>query len=78
MGEPGDLPIIGDWNGDGTDTIGVYRPKTAEFFLDDDNDGHPDQPSINFGVIGDFPIVGDWDGDGNDNIGVFRSIDPTT
>ncbi|MCK4458745.1 MAG: M23 family metallopeptidase, partial [Methanosarcinales archaeon] len=78
MGEPGDLPIVGDWNRDGRDTIGVYRPRTAEFFLDDDNDGVPDQPPINFGEIGDFPIVGDWNGDGNDNIGVFRSLDPDT
>jgi Tol biopolymer transport system component len=79
MGEPGDLPLVGDWDGsDGKDTIGVYRPKTAQFFLDDSNDGIRDYEPINLGVIGDFPIVGDWDGDGDDDIGVFRSLDPVT
>ena len=30
-----DLPVIGDWNGDGTDEIGVWHPgPTARFFLD--------------------------------------------
>ncbi|NQE46360.1 Cell surface glycoprotein [ANME-1 cluster archaeon GoMg2] len=79
MGEPGDLPLVGDWDGsDGKDTIGVYRPKTAQFFRDDNNDGVRDYELINFGDIGDFPIVGDWDGDGDDDIGVFRSLDFAT
>ena len=34
FGEPDDLPIIGDWDGDGDNNIGVYRPGTGEFFMD--------------------------------------------
>lgn len=33
MGE-GLIPIIGDWDGDGNDNIGVYRPSTEEFFFE--------------------------------------------
>jgi hypothetical protein len=25
FGDSGDLPLVGDWNGDGRDTIGVAR-----------------------------------------------------
>ena len=25
FGEPGDLPVVGDWNGHGIETVGVYR-----------------------------------------------------
>ena len=34
FGEPGDLPIIGDWIGDGIAHLGVYRPSTHAFILD--------------------------------------------
>ncbi len=29
-----DLPVTGDWNGDGKDEIGVWRPSTRKFLLD--------------------------------------------
>jgi hypothetical protein len=31
FGRPGDQPLIGDWNGDGVDTIGIYR--SERFYL---------------------------------------------
>ena len=27
------IPIAGDWDGDGTDTIGLYNPTTSTFYL---------------------------------------------
>jgi hypothetical protein len=36
-GDPGDKIVAGDWNGDGTDTIGVYRPSENVFFLKHSN-----------------------------------------
>jgi parallel beta-helix repeat protein len=75
FGEPDDLPIIGDWDGDGDDNIGLYRPgsTTGVFYLDIDNDGgSADIVTPEYGDLGDIPIAGDWDGDGDDNIGVYR------
>ncbi|MBI5556576.1 MAG: IPT/TIG domain-containing protein [Deltaproteobacteria bacterium] len=67
--EEQEIPLVGDWNGDNRDRIGLFSGHT--FFLDTNNDGHPDE-SIGFGRDGDIPVIGDWDGDGADGIGVFR------
>lgn len=76
FGDIGDYPLVGDWDGDGTDTIGVYRFETAQFFLDNDNDGDADD-SFNYGDSNknDFPIIGDWDNNRIDDVGVFRRLD---
>jgi hypothetical protein len=78
FGAIGDLPIIGDFNGDGYDEIGVYRPSNSKFYIDLNGSGRWEGPAggdiaYKFGVAGvDTPIIGDWDGDGIDNIGVHR------
>ncbi|MBI1765134.1 MAG: SBBP repeat-containing protein [Acidobacteria bacterium] len=71
FGVPTDKPIVGDWNGDGIKTIGLFRDGT--FFLHNRNEstGTPDL-QFTFGQAGDIPIVGDWNGDGVDTIGVYR------
>ncbi|MBI4439575.1 hypothetical protein HY638_01225 [Candidatus Woesearchaeota archaeon] len=66
------VPVVGDWNGDGTNTIGIYAPLTNTFMLRNTNNaGYPDI-QVAYGVAGDIPVVGDWDGDGDDTIGVYR------
>ncbi len=40
-----DLPLVGDWNGDGFDEIGAYRPSSQRFYFDMDGNlqyGAPD------------------------------------
>ena len=71
FGASTDLPIVGDWNGDGIDTPGLYR---NGLFILTDNASNPAVATYNFalGIAGDTPIVGDWDGDGKDSVGVFR------
>jgi hypothetical protein len=69
-GNPGDFPIVGDWNGDGTDTPGVVR--SGHWYLTD-TFGDPTTHDFAYGNPGDFPIVGDWNGDGTDTPGVVRS-----
>ena len=34
-----DLPVSGDWSGSGVSRIGVYRPQTGQWFLDQNNNG---------------------------------------
>ena len=70
-GVAGDYPITGDWNGDGVDTIGVYRGNT--FYLRNSNSAGYADVYFQFGQAGDQPVAGDWNGDGVDSIGVYRS-----
>lgn len=71
-GEPGDFAVVGDWNGDGIATIGVFRG--GVWYLDWDGDGRwgdGDRVAF-FGHSGDIPVVGDWTGDGRTKLGIFR------
>jgi hypothetical protein len=70
LGAPGDLPLAGDWDGDGHAEVGVYRPSESAFILF--SSGGKALPPIPFGAPGDLPVVGDWDGDGTTTIGTFR------
>jgi PKD repeat protein len=71
-----DIPVVGDWNGDGIDDIGIFRPSIHRFYLDLNNNGAWDGISIDattsFGAVGDIPVIGDWNGDNIDEIGIWR------
>jgi hypothetical protein len=69
-GLPGDYPVVGDWDGNGTATIGIYR--NGSFYLRNSNTVGFADIVFAFGTPGDQPIAGDWDGDGIDTIGVYR------
>jgi len=68
--QAGDVPVVGDWNGDGTSKIGLFRKGT--WYLDIDGTHQlPSSKAIGWGKEGDVPMVGDWNGDGRTKIGVF-------
>ena len=69
-GLPGDYPVVGDWDGNGTVTIGVYR--NGYFYLKNANTLGFAEVVFPFGTPGDQPIAGDWNGDGVDTIGIYR------
>jgi glucose/arabinose dehydrogenase len=72
-GMPGDVPVSGDWDGDGVRTVGIFRPSEAAWYLRNSNTtGIADLPPLQYGMPGDTPIAGDWDGDGTDTIGIYR------
>ncbi|MDP2606994.1 MAG: fibronectin type III domain-containing protein [Deltaproteobacteria bacterium] len=65
FGAPGDLPIAGDWSGDGISKIGIFRPSTQEWMLDLNGNGSWDGCDVDlciagFGAEGDVPVVGRW------------------
>ena len=71
----GTLPVVGDWNGDGIDTVGVmmYGQEAANavrWFLRDSNSAGPATYAMTFGTGRGYPVTGDWDGDGKDGIGL--------
>ena len=59
FGTSGDQPLAGDWNGDGKDTIGFFRPSTMAWNLDYDNNGVADK-TLTYGLSTDLPTTGDW------------------
>jgi hypothetical protein len=73
-----DFVVVGDWNGDGSDTAGVLRPggnavgPNTYFLATADVDGGGNPLSFTYGNPGDRPIAGDWNNDGVDTIGVYR------
>jgi hypothetical protein len=69
-GDPGDRPLTGDWNGDGTDTIGIWR--NGALYLKNVNTTGVADYVFGYGNPGDAPIIGDWNHNGTDKLGVVR------
>jgi hypothetical protein len=67
-----DIPIAGDWNGDGIRSVGVFRNGKWHFDVDGDGRWSEGDKVANFGQKGDKPVVGDFDGDGIEEIAIFR------
>jgi parallel beta-helix repeat protein len=71
-GNPGDEPLMGDWNCDGEQTPGMYRRSTGLVYLRNTNtQGNADSQYI-FGNPSDVPIVGDFNGNGCDTVSIYR------
>ena len=73
FGSAGDVPVVGDWNGDGVTDLGVVRGSEWVLALGPFADGvtPPVWRDLTFGQPGGVPVVGDWNGDGTDGIGSF-------
>jgi subtilisin family serine protease len=71
-GVGGDVPFVGDWNGDGVDTPGLRRPSNGFVYLRNSNSQGFAQIEFFYGVGGDVVFAGDWDASGGDSIGLFR------
>ncbi|NNC91642.1 MAG: hypothetical protein HKN80_04035, partial [Acidimicrobiia bacterium] len=71
-GIPEDMPLCGDWDGDGLETIGIFRPSSATFYLRNSNSLGFADSEFRFGQTGDIPLAGDWFGSGHDSAAVYR------
>jgi hypothetical protein len=72
FGNPGDKPFVGDFDGDGVDTVGLHRESTGlVYFRNSNSTGIADNEFI-YGDPGDKLVAGDWDNDGSDTVGVYR------
>ena len=72
-GDGEEIPVTGDWNGNGIRSIGTFRD--GEWQMDVNGDGKFDfrDETAQFGRAGDRPLVGDFDGDGVEEIAVYRN-----
>ncbi len=66
-------PVTGDWNGNGTRSIGTFEG--GSWRLDINGDGEYDHNDVfcQFGAEGDFPVTGDFNGDGISQLAVYRA-----
>ena len=76
FGTQNDVPVAGDWDGDGIADLAVYRAGTAGgqsyFLYRPSSIANSDFTAIPWGTAGDKPLVGDFDGDGKLDAAVFR------
>jgi hypothetical protein len=72
FGGDGDLPVVGDFNGDGIDDLGVYR--NGQWRLDTNGNHRLDATDrvLQFGGPHDKPVVGDFNGDGIDELAIYH------
>jgi hypothetical protein len=74
-GQPGEVPVRGDWNGDGRVDMAVYANGT--WMIDFNGNGVWDGPAVDkliyFGGPGYTPYAGDWNGDGKFEIAVHQN-----
>jgi serine protease len=72
FGDVGDKPFVGDFDGDGIDTVGLHRETTGLVYLRNTlTTGSADSQFI-YGDPGDVILAGDWDGDGDDTVAAYR------
>ncbi len=57
-GNPGDLPIAGDWDGDATDSPAAFRGSAATFFFKHTLATGPADRQFGFGEDGWLPVAG--------------------
>ena len=66
--------IVGDWDGDGADSIGWYDAANSEFQFVNDQ-GNPTEAFTSYVAsdAGDLwrPIAGDWNNDGSTTVGLY-------
>jgi hypothetical protein len=81
FGAEEDLPVAGDWDGNGFVKVGTFRPSDATFRLLNKNTTGDDPVSpavtVQFGAKGDMPVAGDWDSNKSATIGVYRPDEAT-
>jgi len=75
------IPVVGDWNGDGQDSTGLFFPSDGTWHLRNELSAGPSDYIFKRAKKGRedevVPVVGDWDGDGRDSTGAYFPWDGT-
>lgn len=77
FGRAGDMPVTGDWNGDGICDIGICRPQTngsLQWMIQSRGNKKQSDVQLFYGASQDIPVVADINGDGRTDIGVVKRM----
>ena len=69
----GDLPVPGEFDGDGNADLTVYRPSTGEWFVLHSSTGFASASVYTLGGNLDTPVPADYDGDGVMDLAIYRA-----
>jgi hypothetical protein len=72
FGNPGDNPFVGDFDGDGVETVGLHRESTGLVYYRNSHSAGNAHNQFTFGDPGDRLVAGDWTGDGVFTPALFR------
>ncbi len=67
-----DVPLTGDFDGDGQTDLAVYRPSTGQWFAQESSTKYAGQLLVTFGAPKDIPVPADYSGNGKTSIAVYR------
>jgi FG-GAP-like repeat len=70
-GSPGDIPVPGDYDGDGAHDVAIFRPSTGQYWILQSSTFTT--LVLTWGTSGDTPVSGDFDGDSLADVAVVRS-----
>lgn len=76
-GTTGDIPAPGDYDGDTTSDVAVWRPSDMKWYIWTSSTGYTLSTAMNklWGTTGDIPVPGDYDGDGRNDLAMYRPSD---